>query len=88
MTTLQVNIHAAKSRLSELLREVEAGTDVIVARAGQPVAKLIPWPPKPPERKFGFLEGQIHIYEDDIVSSDPEIVAMFEESAERDLYQP
>lgn len=85
MATLQVNIHAAKSRLSELLREVEAGTDVIVARAGQPVAKLIPWPPKPPERKIGFWDGQIHIYEDDIVGSDPEIIAMFEESAEEDI---
>ncbi|WP_420618685.1 type II toxin-antitoxin system Phd/YefM family antitoxin [Candidatus Poriferisocius sp.] len=86
MTTLQVNIHAAKSRLSELLREVEAGTDVIVARAGQPVAKIIPWPPAPPERKIGFWDGQIHIYEDDIVGSDPEILAMFEKSAEEDLF--
>ena len=86
MATLQVNIHAAKSRLSELLREVEAGTDVIVARAGEPVAKIIPWPPEPPERKIGFWDGQIHVYEDDIVGSDPEILAMFEESAEEDLF--
>ncbi len=80
-----VNIHAAKSRLSELLREVEAGTDVIVARAGQPVAKLIPWPPVQPEREIGFLAGEIQIYEDDVISSDPEVVAAFEESATTDL---
>ncbi len=85
MSTLVVNIHAAKSRLSELLREVEAGADVIVARAGQPVAKLIPWPPTQVERKLGFLTGEIHIHEPDVIGSDPDVVAAFAESAVADL---
>ena len=37
-----INIHQAKTQLSRLLKRVEAGEEVIVARAGKPVAKLVP----------------------------------------------
>lgn len=84
MTTHIVNTHEAKSRLSELIREVEAGGDVIVARNGTPVAKLIPWPPPRPERRPGAWAGRIEIH-GDIVESDAEIVAVFDESAESPL---
>jgi prevent-host-death family protein len=40
--TRTVNVHEAKTHLSELLRLVEAGEEVIIARAGKPVAQLIP----------------------------------------------
>ena len=40
MTT--VNVHQAKTHLSRLLKRVEAGEEVILARAGKPVAKLVP----------------------------------------------
>ncbi|GAB6040167.1 type II toxin-antitoxin system Phd/YefM family antitoxin [Endothiovibrio diazotrophicus] len=40
MTT--ANMHDAKSRLSELVRKAEAGEEVILARGGQPVVKLVP----------------------------------------------
>lgn len=76
-----VNTHEAKSRLSELIRLVEDGADVVIARNGKPAAKLIPWPPARPERIRGSLAGQIR-WEGDIVGSDPDIVAMFDESAE------
>eukprot|EP01030_Chromulinospumella_sphaerica_P020963 gene20963-20889_t len=36
----QVNVHEAKSQLSQLLADVEAGEEVIIARAGKPVARL------------------------------------------------
>ncbi len=81
MPTLVVDVHAAKSRLSELLQQVEAGTDIIITRAGQPVAKLIPWPPTQPERKLDFLSGKIHIHKHDVIGSDPYMVAAFEASA-------
>ncbi len=84
MTTLVVNTHEAKSRLSELIREAEEGAEVIVARNGHPVAKIIPWRPVRPVRVPGAWAGQVS-YSDDIVGSDAEIVAMFEESAEADL---
>jgi len=37
-----VNVHQAKTQLSRLLKRVEAGEEVVVARAGKPVAKLVP----------------------------------------------
>ncbi len=40
--TLQVNVHEAKSTLSALLKRAESGDEVIIARRGQPVAKLVP----------------------------------------------
>ena len=75
-----VNTHEAKSRLSELIREAEAGSDVIVARNGRPVAKIIAWPPPRGQRVLGSWAGRIRIL-DDIVGSDEEINALFERSA-------
>lgn len=80
MSTLMVNTHEAKSRLSELIREAEAGSDVIVARNGRPVAKIIAWPPERGQRVLGSWAGRIRIL-DDIVGSDEEINALFEQSA-------
>jgi prevent-host-death family protein len=37
-----VNIHTAKTNLSSLLAEVEGGEEIVIARAGKPVAKLVP----------------------------------------------
>jgi prevent-host-death family protein len=46
----QVNVHEAKTRLSQLLAEVEAGREIVVARNGAPVAKLVPFRKAPPAR--------------------------------------
>lgn len=54
-----VNIHEAKTHLSQLLEAVERGEEVVIARAGNPIATLIAY--KPPRRKIappGSLEGQ------------------------------
>ena len=42
----QVNVHEAKTKLSQLLAEVEAGREIIVARNGKPVARLVPFQPE------------------------------------------
>ncbi|MEM9713883.1 MAG: type II toxin-antitoxin system prevent-host-death family antitoxin [Actinomycetota bacterium] len=78
MATEVVNTHEAKSRLSELIRLAEGGDEVIVARNGRPVAKLIPWPPDRPERRPGAWTGRIS-YDGDIVGSDPDVTALFED---------
>lgn len=83
MTTHVVNTHEAKSRLSELIREAEEGVEVIVARNGHPVAKIIPWRPERSVRVAGAWAGRVD-YSDDVVGSDDEIVAMFDEFAEAD----
>ncbi len=61
----EVNIHEAKTQFSKLVREVEAGGEVIVKRGNTPVARLtaLPKPAKEP-RTLGGLEGQIWIADD------------------------
>jgi len=83
MTTHVVNTHEAKSRLSELIREAEQGAEVIVARNGQPVAKIVAWEASSSKRSAGSWAGQVE-YSDDIVGSDPEVVEMFEQSPDVD----
>ena len=80
MATHVVNTHEAKSRLSELIREAEQGTEVIVARNGQPVAKIVAWEPAKESRVAGSWSGKIS-YDDDIVGSDEDIVELFDESS-------
>ena len=81
MATEVVNTHEAKSRLSELIRAAEGGTDVIVARNGRPVARIVPWRSERPVREAGRLRGRLRYADDDIVGSDPDVVALFDESA-------
>jgi prevent-host-death family protein len=59
-----VNVHEAKTHFSKLLEEVERGEEVIIARAGKPVAKVVPIEAEPPPRKLGQLKGQIWLSDD------------------------
>jgi prevent-host-death family protein len=59
-----VNIHAAKSQLSRLLDAVAAGEEVIIAKAGKPVARLVPFERKKERRKLGTLAGQFRVPDD------------------------
>ena len=52
---LTVNVQEAKTRLSELLARVEAGEEVVIARAGRPVAHLTAHV-RPPDRVWGTVE--------------------------------
>jgi prevent-host-death family protein len=69
-----VNMHEAKSTLSKLVEQVVAGEEVVIAKAGKPVAKLVKYEREP--RKLGFLEGRIWIA-DDFDDVDEEIAALF-----------
>lgn len=60
----QVNIHDAKTNLSRLVEEVAAGAEVIIAKAGRPLARLVPIKQAKAMRKPGFLKGRIRIAED------------------------
>ena len=57
---LKVNVHEAKTKLSSLLAQVEAGEDVVIARNGAPVARL-QLLRKPGKREFGAMKGQIEL---------------------------
>jgi len=57
-----VNVHEAKTQLSRLLEGAEAGEEIVIARAGIPVARLVPV--SPGERQSGRLKGKIHLSDD------------------------
>lgn len=61
----QVNIPEAKTRLSQLIEEVEAGGEVIIARAGSPVVRLVAMETKRPKRRLGALAGHFAILNGD-----------------------
>lgn len=54
---IEVNVHEAKTNLSRLLQHVEAGEEVVIARAGVPVARLVPVKPRSGKRTLGEDEG-------------------------------
>ncbi len=54
-----INIHAAKTHLSRLVDEAAAGEEIIIARAGKPVARLVPL--AAPRRVLGRLAGQVAV---------------------------
>jgi prevent-host-death family protein len=59
-----INIHGAKTRLSELVEEGAAGEEIIIAKAGKPVARLTALEKPSLQRAFGALEGRIHVSDD------------------------
>jgi prevent-host-death family protein len=59
-----VNIHDAKTHLSRLLARVEAGEEIVLARGGRPVARLVPVSARTQPRKLGVLAGKLWIAPD------------------------
>jgi len=54
-----INIHEAKTHLSRLVERVEAGEEITLARAGRPVARLVPYTRRTAPRKAGLWKGKI-----------------------------
>lgn len=71
-----INIYAAKTRLSSLIDEAAAGKEVVIARAGRPVARLVPVRGRP--RKLGLLKGKIRISSDFDAPLPDEVLRSFE----------
>jgi prevent-host-death family protein len=61
-----VNIHYAKTHLSRLLEGVSRGESFVIAKAGKPVASVLPYRAEEPAplRRLGFLEGQFQVPDD------------------------
>jgi prevent-host-death family protein len=60
---MEVNVHEAKTHLSKLLKRVAAGEEIIISRAGKPIAKLTPIRDRL-QRRFGIDEGVFEVPED------------------------
>jgi prevent-host-death family protein len=71
-----VNIHAAKTQLSRLIAEVMAGEDVVIAKAGTPLVRLVPVTASMGPRQLGALAGAV-TEADDCWAPDGEIETLF-----------
>jgi prevent-host-death family protein len=76
-STTSVNVHHAKTHLSSLLERVEAGEEIIIARAGQPVARLIPFARRG-KRTLGLDAGRGFIAADFDAPLSDDVAADFE----------
>jgi len=75
---ITVNMHEAKSNLSKLIAQVEQGEEVIVARSGKPVAKIVKSDQTTPVKRLGALKGQIpEISDEDWAESDKAVRELF-----------
>ena len=76
ISLMEVNIHEAKTHFSRLLERVALGEEVIIAKAGKPVAKLVPLRKTPKKRVFGSAKGDFTV-PNDFNDPDPEIEDLF-----------
>lgn len=73
----EVGVHEAKTHLSQLLQRVAAGEEIIIARGGKPVARLVPFV-APQVRALGRDRGLFEVPEDFDAPLPPEVLAGFE----------
>jgi prevent-host-death family protein len=75
----KVNIHEAKTHLSRLIARVSAGEEIVIGKAGKPVAKLVPFTDESEPRKLGGWKGKIRLAPDwDSDDVNEEIAAAFD----------
>ena len=72
-----VNVHEAKTNLSRLLVEVEQGHEIILARNGTPVAKIVPLPEPRKPRVLGKGRGKIWMSDDFDAPLPDDVLALF-----------
>jgi prevent-host-death family protein len=73
----EINVHEAKTHLSRLLLRVAGGEEIVIARAGKPVAKLVPIEPKR-QRLIGQDDGLFEVPDDFDAPLPDEVLALFQ----------
>lgn len=73
-----INIHDAKTHLSRIVDEVAAGTEVIIAKAGKPLARLSPISAPVKKKKLGLLKGKVKVSDDFNAPLPDDVLADFE----------
>lgn len=71
-----INIHQAKTNLSRLINDLSQKSEIIIGKAGKPVAKLVPYKSEKKKRKPGALKGKIYV-PDNFDDEDEEINKFF-----------
>jgi prevent-host-death family protein len=74
----KVNIHQAKTHFSRLVERAAGGEEIVIAKAGKPVARLVPYTSKTEPRRPGYLRGKIRIKKSFDRSLPKELLASFE----------
>jgi prevent-host-death family protein len=74
----QVNVHEAKTHLSKLLTRVAAGEEIVISKAGKPVARLVPWRQNVKQRTPGLDSGLLTVPDDFDSPLPSEIMDAFE----------
>lgn len=87
--TAQYNLYEAKTKLSELVDKAAAGEEIVICKAGKPLARLVPMPkaPKKP-REGGFWKGKVWIADDFDDPLPEEVLQAFESSGTDFLLGP
>ena len=78
----QVNLHEAKTQLSRLVQRAARGEEIVIARSGKPVAKLVPFSRDMTPRQLGAMRGLITIADDFDAPLPPETLSLFHDSSE------
>lgn len=76
--TTTVNIHEAKTHLSKILQRVAIGEEIIIAKSGKPIARIVPFEQAPLQRVPGSAKGKIWIAPDFNAPLPNEILDAFE----------
>ncbi|MET0240421.1 MAG: type II toxin-antitoxin system prevent-host-death family antitoxin [Sphingobium sp.] len=78
-----VNIHQAKTHLSRLIERVAKGGSFIIARAGKPMAKVVPLeaPALTKAKRLGFMAGEVRVPDDFDRMGEADIAALFSDPA-------
>ena len=74
-----INVYEAKTHLSRLLDKVSEGEEVVIARAGRPVARLVPAKGQRQPRTLGVLEGAFTVPDDFDAPLPEDVLAIFDE---------
>lgn len=74
----QVNIHQAKTQLSRLVERVAGGEEIIIAKSGKPIARLVPYTPRRAVRRPGAMRGKIRIKKNFDAPLPKDLVGAFE----------
>ena len=72
-----VNIHEAKTQFSRLVERAEKGEEIVIGRAGKPVARLVAYEPTVERRKAGVWKGKVRLAAD-FDATPAELIEMFE----------
>jgi prevent-host-death family protein len=74
---IKINIHEAKTHLSRYVEEAAQGKEIIIAKAGKPIARIAPLAPAKAKRKLGLLDGKARIPDDFNSPLPDEVLAEF-----------